>query len=177
MEENEIFEADIEEVNEEVTEEVNEDISFDFSDIASEASSVPEPAQPVQDQEEVINRDSANDLISVLNEVLRNEQIESASDSSSDGSSDGSSEDSSEVSSEGCSVFFSEYDSILELIANNTDSSSRYSSELLSLQYAELDNNRFTSELNDISLTNFLLILILVFTLAGLVIHFIRGIF
>lgn len=177
MEENEIFEEDIQEVTDEVFEEVSEDSLSEVSDIASEASSVPEPVQPVQDQEEVIDRDSANELISVLNEVLRNEQIESAIDSSSDGSSDGSSEDSSEVSSEGSSAFFSEYDSILELIANNTDSSSRYSSELLSLEYAELDNNRFTSELNDISLTNTLLIFILVFTLAGLVIHFIRGIF
>lgn len=177
MEENEIFDEEFEEVNEEVTEEVTEEVIEEVSDIASEASSVPEPVEPVQDQEEVINTDSANELISALNEVLRNEQIESTDSASFDGSSDDSSEDSSEISSEGSSSFFSEYDSILEFIANNTDLANSYSSELLVLQYAKLDNDKLSSELDDISLTNTLLFLILIFTLAGLVIHFIRGIF
>lgn len=165
--------------NEEINEQINE--SAEQSNDILEESTGGEETQvnvvPVPDSSATVNSSDqltlveATRLLSIMNEVIENE----SKLSSSEGSSEGSSEDSSEGST--ADVQTVDYSSYLSSIEDQLDRSNEYSSTLLSIVGEYQQSNNLQSSINDISLTNMLLVVLFCVGLLLVTVQFIRSIF
>ena len=112
--------------------------------------------------------DQANELLSLMNEVLRNEI--SSNEASSEVSLEGDSDDL-------ISPDFVDYSSYLSSIEDDLVLSNEYASLFLS-SYSDYEaNNNLHSNVNDISLSNALILVTICVLLLSCLIHFIRSIF
>ena len=182
--ENEISDYEYNEAfHEEVTEEVldmssdpetqmegSDDIST--TDISTDTSSMDTSIDSSADTSSL----DMNDLLKILNEVVHNNVL--ASSSSSEDSSEGSSEGGSETGSEGSStVEIIDYSSYLDSISGQLDIALDYASIYQSNYLVQEANNSLDSQVDDIGLTNTLMLLLIVIGLSSMCVHFARGLF
>lgn len=182
--ENEISDSEPnEEYYEEVTEEVS-DISSDpetqvegSDDISATDISVDSPSMDISiDSAGDTSSVDMNDLLRILNEVVHNNVL--ASEASSEVSSEGSSEGGSVNSSEGSSSFeIIDYSGYLDSISGQLDIALDYASTYQSNYLIQESNNTLDSQVDDIGLTNTLMLLLIVLGLSSMCVHFARGLF
>ena len=175
------------ESNEEFIEEVTEEVS----DISSD------PETEVQGSDDIsttdisldsssldFSSDSASytssvdmtDLLKILNEVVHNNVL--ASEASSEGSSEGSLEGGSVNGSEGSSfVEIIDYSGYLDSISGQLDLALDYASTYQSNYLIQEANNSLDSQVDDIGLTNTLMLFLIVIGLSSMCVHFARGLF
>lgn len=167
--------------NEQINEQINE--SAEQSNDILEESSGGETTQinvdPVPDSSSSINSsdqltiDEATRLLSIMNEVISNDSVSRSA--SSEDPSEGSSEDSSEGSSD--LIDFIDYSSYLSSIQEDLVRSNEYASSFCSFVADYQINNNLQSNIDDISLTNMLLVVLMCVGLLIVTVQFIRSIF
>ena len=121
-----------------------------------------------------------NDLLNILNEVVHNNILaskassEASSQGSSEGSSEGGSESGSEVSS---TVEIIDYSGYLDSISGQLDMALEFASTYQSNYLTEQNNNTLDSKVDDIGLTNTLMLMLIIIGLSSMCVHFARGLF
>ena len=116
------------------------------------------------------------DLLRILNEVVHNNVLASAA--SSEGSSEVFSEGGSFNSLEGSSnIEIIDYSSYLDSISGQLDIALDYASTYQSNYLVQEANNTLDSQVDDIGLTNTLMLLLIVIGLSSMCVHFARGLF